>query len=119
MGLRFRGEFFNLFNHPNFGNPQNNLTDQLFGQSTPAAWPEATVRASTRSTKSAARARSSWRSSFNSEQRTRAFWQSAAKMPMPPRTLQVVTHKTHSHREGLQRRSARGSDGGVRLRIQS
>jgi hypothetical protein len=34
MGLRFRGEFFNLFNHPNFGPPDNNLTDPLFGQST-------------------------------------------------------------------------------------
>src|SRR5271156_3064570 len=34
MGLRFRGEFFNLFNPPNFGNPTNNLTSPLFGQST-------------------------------------------------------------------------------------
>jgi hypothetical protein len=34
LGLRFRGEFFNLFNHPNFGPPDNNLTDTLFGQST-------------------------------------------------------------------------------------
>jgi hypothetical protein len=34
MALRFRGEFFNLFNHPNFGPPENNLTDPLFGQST-------------------------------------------------------------------------------------
>jgi hypothetical protein len=34
MGLRFRGEFFNLFNHSNFGPPENNLTDALFGQST-------------------------------------------------------------------------------------
>jgi hypothetical protein len=34
VGLRFRGEFFNLFNHPNFGPPDNNLTDALFGQST-------------------------------------------------------------------------------------
>jgi hypothetical protein len=33
MGLRFRGEFFNLFNHPNFGPPDNNLTDPLFGRS--------------------------------------------------------------------------------------
>jgi hypothetical protein len=34
VGLRFRGEFFNLFNHPNFGPPDNNLTDALFGLST-------------------------------------------------------------------------------------
>jgi hypothetical protein len=34
MNLRFRGEFFNIFNHPNFGPPDNNITDALFGQST-------------------------------------------------------------------------------------
>ena len=34
MGLRFRAEFFNFFNHPNFGNPNNTLTSPLFGQST-------------------------------------------------------------------------------------
>src|SRR5580658_7788639 len=34
VGLRFRGEFFNLLNHPNFGPPDNNLTDALFGLST-------------------------------------------------------------------------------------
>jgi hypothetical protein len=34
VGLRFRGEFFNLFNHPNFGPPTNSLTSPLFGQST-------------------------------------------------------------------------------------
>ena len=32
--LRFRGEFFNMFNHPNFGPPDNNITDALFGYST-------------------------------------------------------------------------------------
>jgi hypothetical protein len=34
IGLRFRSEFFNIFNHPNFGNPDNSLTDPLFGHST-------------------------------------------------------------------------------------
>lgn len=34
VALRLRSEFFNLFNHPNFGNPNNNLTDPLFGHST-------------------------------------------------------------------------------------
>ena len=34
VALRFRGEFFNIFNHPNFGSPNNNLTGPLFGQST-------------------------------------------------------------------------------------
>jgi len=33
VGLRFRGEFFNIFNHPGFGSPNNNLTSPLFGQS--------------------------------------------------------------------------------------
>ncbi|MGB6474681.1 MAG: TonB-dependent receptor [Candidatus Sulfotelmatobacter sp.] len=28
--LRFRGEFFNIFKHPNFGPPDNNITDTLF-----------------------------------------------------------------------------------------
>jgi hypothetical protein len=34
MQLRFRGEFFNMFNHPNFGPPDNNISDALFGYST-------------------------------------------------------------------------------------
>src|SRR5262249_48702087 len=34
IGLRFRAEFFNILNHPNFGNPTNSLTSPLFGKST-------------------------------------------------------------------------------------
>lgn len=34
MNLQFRAEFFNLFNHPNFANPNNTLTSPFFGQST-------------------------------------------------------------------------------------
>lgn len=34
VGLRFRAEFFNIFNHPNFGSPTNVLTSVLFGRST-------------------------------------------------------------------------------------
>ena len=34
IGLSFRAEFFNIFNHPNFGSPNNDLTSPLFGQST-------------------------------------------------------------------------------------
>ena len=34
VGLRFRAEFFNIFNHPNFGSPNNDLTSPLFGHST-------------------------------------------------------------------------------------
>jgi hypothetical protein len=32
--LSFRAEFFNIFNHPNFGSPNNSLSNPLFGQST-------------------------------------------------------------------------------------
>jgi len=32
--LRFRSEFFNILNHPNFGPPTNSLTSPLFGRST-------------------------------------------------------------------------------------
>ena len=34
IGLRFRGEFFNVLNHPNFANPTNSLSSGLFGYST-------------------------------------------------------------------------------------
>jgi len=34
VALNFRSEFFNILNHPNFGSPENNITDALFGYST-------------------------------------------------------------------------------------
>jgi hypothetical protein len=34
LKLQLKVEFFNLFNHPNFGNPVNVLSSNLFGQST-------------------------------------------------------------------------------------
>ena len=34
VALSFRSEFFNIFNHPNFGSPTNDLTSPLFGHST-------------------------------------------------------------------------------------
>ena len=34
LELRFRSEFFNIFNHPNFGSPNNFLTSPFFGRST-------------------------------------------------------------------------------------
>jgi hypothetical protein len=34
VGLRLRGEFFNVLNHRNFGSPTNNLTSPLFGYAT-------------------------------------------------------------------------------------
>lgn len=34
VNLQFRAEFFNVFNHPNFGDPIGDLRSALFGQST-------------------------------------------------------------------------------------
>jgi hypothetical protein len=34
VALQFRAEFFNVFNHPNFGSPVNTLSNSLFGLST-------------------------------------------------------------------------------------
>ena len=37
--LEFRGEFYNLFNHANFGLPENDLQSPAFGQILQAAPP--------------------------------------------------------------------------------
>jgi hypothetical protein len=34
LSLQARADFFNIFNHPNFGSPVNYMTSPLFGQST-------------------------------------------------------------------------------------
>ena len=34
VNLQFKAECFNILNHPNFGDPVNNLSNPLFGQST-------------------------------------------------------------------------------------
>jgi hypothetical protein len=34
VNLQVRAEFFNIFNHPNFGNFNNNLSSSMFGQAT-------------------------------------------------------------------------------------
>jgi len=34
LSLQARADFFNIFNHPNFGSPINYMTSPLFGQST-------------------------------------------------------------------------------------
>ena len=74
MALRFRGEFFNLFNHRNFGPPNNNLTDALFGQSTQTLASSLGSGGANEgfnpSIKSADDVRSSWHSNFNSEHQT-------------------------------------------------
>jgi hypothetical protein len=72
---RFRGEFFNNFNHPNFGPPDDNITDPLFGHSI-ATLPSSlgssgvVTGASIRYIKSAVRVRSNSPSSLYSEQFT-------------------------------------------------
>ncbi|HTP68330.1 MAG TPA: TonB-dependent receptor, partial [Dongiaceae bacterium] len=42
MSFTFMANFFNLFNHPNFGNPDGNLASPTFGASTSTASPRIT-----------------------------------------------------------------------------
>ena len=71
MGLRFRAEFFNIFNHPNFGSPTNTLTSPLFGLSTQMLASFLGTGGANGgfnpSTKSVAPAPSNWRSSCSFE----------------------------------------------------
>jgi hypothetical protein len=82
LSLQGRSDFFNILNHPNFGNPINFLSSPQFGQSTQTLasylGTGGQSAASTPSTKSAAPAPSNSPSSSNSEQRTGADWQSSS-----------------------------------------
>ncbi len=73
MRIRFRSEFFNIFSHPNFGNPNNTLNSPLFGHSTQtlaSSLGSGEVNGGFNpSTKSAALAPSSSLSSSNSKRR--------------------------------------------------
>jgi hypothetical protein len=78
MGLRFRAEFVNIFNHPNFGNPNNTLNGPCSAAQRKcwrAAWAPAALMAATL-TKSAAPAPSSSPSNSDSDRGRRYRTQS-------------------------------------------